>query len=69
MTVVMTPKSPASLYPARTMAPFTSDSPGEELGDGYQIQHFLLIDPVILIHKFLFHESDNDVPSPEGKTG
>jgi len=39
-------------------------APGAQRG---HIQHFLLGDPVQLVHKFLFHQCHNHKPAAKGK--
>lgn len=43
------------------------DGPGRRLGDGGQIQHFLLLDPVQIVHEFFLHQGNDDEPPPEGE--
>ena len=38
------------------------------LGDGYQIQHFVLLDPVVSIHKLFFHQCNDHIAASEGKS-
>ena len=43
------------------------DSSRRRLRDGDQIQHFLIIDPVILVHKFLFHECNDHITAAKSE--
>jgi len=40
---------------------------GSRLGDGDQIEHFVLLDPVILIHKFALEQGDNHISPAKGE--
>jgi len=47
--------------------PVDSNRSGAGLGNSHQIQHFFLVDPMVLIYKGFFHEGNNHIAAAKGK--
>ena len=57
----------AADFPSHQNRRIDSHRPGTGLGEGGEVQHFLLIDPFQILHKLPPHKPHDHKPSPEGK--
>lgn len=52
---------------ATRMEALTAMAPGEDWAMAGQIQHFLLLDPVQIVHEFFLHQGNDDETAAEGE--
>ena len=61
------PERPAHLRPQQDGG-VDRDGAWGRLGNGGKVQHLLFFDPVETVHKFLFHQRDDDIAAAKGES-
>ena len=47
--------------------PIDCNGAGGGLSDSHQVKHFVLLNPVVFVHKLALEQGDDDIASPKGK--